>query len=74
MRAVSGLSAALFTIISPAAALAHGEHLTEVEGHSHWIALAALGAVGVIAFLAAWSMERAKMPKQPDASSDTPEG
>ncbi len=38
--------------VSPAQALAHGGHLGELAGHSHWIGLAALGiAAGLIALL-----------------------
>lgn len=36
----------------PAQALAHGGHIGELAGHSHWIGLAALGlAAGILALL-----------------------
>lgn len=74
MRAASGLFSALITLLTATGALAHGAHPTELDGHSHWIALAALASVGFIAFLAARSMESRKTPKQPEASLDTLEG
>ena len=74
MRAVSGFLAALSAAMTPALAFAHSDHLTEIGGHSHWIGLAALGAVVVIALLAASGAERGKAPKRNEASSDTLEG
>ena len=74
MRAVTGLFAAVSPVLTPALAFAHGAHPTELDGHSHWIGFAALGAVIAIAALAAWGAEGRKASKQRDAASETLEG
>ena len=51
-------------------ALADPGHLTEERGHTHWIALAALGAaiaVGIVGYLRGQAARRRR-----DASADLP--
>ncbi len=74
MRATTGLLVTFFSSMAPAIAFAHGDHLNEVEGHSHWLSLAALGAVSVLAVFAAWSADSKSAPKQEDKTADTSEG
>jgi hypothetical protein len=74
MRATTGLLITLSSAIAPALAFAHGDHLNEVEGHSHWVSLAALGAVIVLAVFAAWSAQSRSAPKLEDKTADTSEG
>ena len=59
----------LIAILIPQAALAHVGHIGEVAGHSHWIALGALGLATVIGALAAKTGKRSEEPEE-DAASD----
>ena len=74
MRATTGLLITLSAAMAPALALADGGHLHERDGHSHWIGIAALGAVIVLAVSAAWSTEIRSAPKHEDETADTSEG
>ncbi len=74
MRATTGLLVTFLSALAPALAFAHGDHLNEIEGHSHWLSLAALGAVIVLAVFAAWSTESKRAPELEDKSADTSEG
>lgn len=52
-RFTKGL-AALIALFLPTSAFAHGGHLGELAGHSHWIGVAALaGAAAIAAVIAA---------------------
>ncbi|MEP1932087.1 MAG: DUF6732 family protein [Roseibium sp.] len=46
---------ALFAVHSPALAFAHGGHLGDLAGHSHWVGIAALAGAALIAGVAAWA-------------------
>ncbi|MEO0913063.1 MAG: DUF6732 family protein [Pseudomonadota bacterium] len=46
-------------VLWPGAAAAHVGHLGEVAGHSHWIALGAIGLAGAIAVWAGLKGKRA---------------
>ena len=45
------------------AALAHGGHVGDLAGHSHWVGWAAAAAAGAIA---AWAIKRGKKSKTAD--------
>lgn len=45
------LASATFAL--PATALAHGGHIGELAGHSHWLGLAALAGAAAVTVLAA---------------------
>lgn len=47
---------ALFIAVTPSAALAHPGHVAESSGHTHWLALVILGALGLA--LAGWGLAR----------------
>ncbi|WP_420410215.1 DUF6732 family protein [Hoeflea sp.] len=51
----SVLLSALFAVAVPNLALAHGGHMGELAGHSHWVGWAAVAAA---AALAAWAAKR----------------
>ncbi len=51
------------------AALAHGGHVGDLAGHSHWVGWAAAAAAGAIT---AWAIKRGSKSKSPAKdSSDT---
>jgi hypothetical protein len=60
----------LIAILTPQAALAHVGHIGELAGHSHWIALGALGLATVVGALASRGGKRSEQPED-DAASDT---
>lgn len=49
------LSTAVLAVAMPTMALAHGGHVGELAGHSHWVGWAAVAAA---AALAAWAAKR----------------
>lgn len=55
------LSAALTALLVATPALAHGGHVEAVAGHSHWLALIALG-MAVIVGVAAFALRRRSSP------------
>nr|WP_319385700.1 DUF6732 family protein [uncultured Roseibium sp.] len=57
----------LLTVFLPSTAFAHGGHLGELAGHSHWIGVAAVAGAALVAGLVAL-----KDRKKKDAE-DTPE-
>ncbi len=64
---------------SSSSALAHGGHLGELAGHSHWIGVAALAGAALVAVLAAKAKKRSQTGEETsaEAESDTavsPEG
>ncbi len=60
----------LSALILPSAASAHGGHIGELAGHSHWIGVAALaGAAAIAAVVAAKS--RKKDDKAETSEPDT---
>ena len=59
------LTALLILISTPAAA--HPGHFAELAGHSHWIALGALAAAGL---LAGWLAGKSDETEAEDADSD----
>lgn len=61
------------TFVLPATALAHGGHVGELAGHSHWLGLAALaGAVAVTAIAAKLRSRRnVKEAEAADAEAET---
>ncbi len=61
---------ALIAVILPQAALAHVGHLGELAGHSHWIALGALGVATAIGLLAGG---RKDQDAEPEEGADTSE-
>ncbi|MHA7774526.1 DUF6732 family protein [Roseibium sp. M-1] len=65
-----GLAAALL----PSSAYAHGGHLGELAGHSHWVGVAALaGAALVAGIIALKDKKQKKDGGAPDASADKEE-
>jgi len=54
-----GTSAAV-TLALPGVALAHGGHLGELAGHSHWIGVAALAGAALIGGLVAAKSKKAR--------------
>ncbi|MDP2120480.1 MAG: DUF6732 family protein [Hoeflea sp.] len=56
----------LVSVSGAHAALAHGGHVGDLAGHSHWLGWAAVAAAGAIA---AWAIKRrAKAKSQADAA------
>lgn len=47
-------------LLAPGAALAHGGHLGELAGHSHWIGVAALAGAALIGGLVAAKSKKAR--------------
>ena len=58
-------------VLSSAAqnAFAHGGHIGDLAGHSHWLGWAAAAAAGAVA---AWAIKRGTR-SSPDADADTSE-
>ena len=52
-------------------ALAHGGHMGELAGHSHWLGWAAAAAAGAVA---AWTIKRGKKAKDSDAENSDEAG
>ncbi|MDF1607628.1 hypothetical protein PZ897_05510 [Hoeflea sp. YIM 152468] len=50
----------IFSIPGASLALAHGGHVGELAGHSHWVGWAAAAAAGAIA---AWAIKRGTRKK-----------
>lgn len=59
----------LFSIFGPAAAFAHGGHIGELAGHSHWAGLAALAGAVVIAGAVAWVSRKAKTASEAETET-----
>ena len=57
----------LLTVFLPSTAFAHGGHLGELAGHSHWIGVAAVAGAALVAGLVALKDRKKK------AAEDTPE-
>ncbi len=57
----------------PGMAVAHVGHLGEVAGHSHWIALGAIGLAGAIAVWAGLKGKASPEEEAPD-EEDQPDG
>lgn len=74
MRGIKSIFVTFSLSVASAPALAHGGHLDEAAGHSHWIGLAALGAVVIVALLIAKSMDRKSGLIGKDAASHTDQG
>ncbi|MCB9946186.1 MAG: hypothetical protein H6851_21560 [Geminicoccaceae bacterium] len=51
------------SVLCTHAALAHGGHVGDLAGHSHWVGWAAAAAAGAIA---AWAIKRGKKGKAAD--------
>ncbi|MCV0425845.1 MAG: hypothetical protein K5905_10250 [Roseibium sp.] len=60
---LAGLSAALL----PTSAFAHGGHLGELAGHSHWVGVAALAGAALVAGLVAL---KGRKTKETDETQD----
>ncbi len=56
----------IFAVSGASSALAHGGHVGDLAGHSHWVGWAAAAAAGAVA---AWTIKRGKKAK--DDSSET---
>lgn len=60
----------LLTVFLPSTAFAHGGHLGELAGHSHWIGVAAVaGAVLVAGLVALKGRKKEDAEETPDAVS-----
>ncbi|MEP3046760.1 MAG: DUF6732 family protein [Roseibium sp.] len=57
---------ALLTVYSPAMAFAHGGHLGDLAGHSHWVGVAALAGAALVAGVAAWANGKNKDASESD--------
>ncbi|MEM8702705.1 MAG: DUF6732 family protein [Pseudomonadota bacterium] len=57
----------LLTVFVPSTAFAHGGHLGELAGHSHWIGVAAVAGAALVAGLVALKDRKKK------TAEDTPE-
>ncbi|WP_298817904.1 DUF6732 family protein [uncultured Roseibium sp.] len=58
---LTGLTAAML----PTSALAHGGHLGELAGHSHWIGVAAIAGAALVAGLVALKDRKQKASEDP---------
>jgi hypothetical protein len=71
MRGMTNITTTLYLSLASSDAFAHGGHVKEATGHSHWIGLAAIGAISVLALLIAKSsIKKSDMAKK-DAVSDS---
>jgi hypothetical protein len=68
---VSGLS--ISAILAPTAVLAHGGHLADLAGHSHWVGVAALVGAATIAAVAAKLRGQRGQDNTPDGEETTPD-
>jgi membrane protein implicated in regulation of membrane protease activity len=59
----------IFSISGAASALAHGGHVGDLAGHSHWVGWAAAAAAGAVS---AWAIKRGNK-KKTDARDDADE-
>ncbi|GAA0780053.1 DUF6732 family protein [Roseibium denhamense] len=59
-----------FAVLTPAPAFAHGGHIGELAGHSHWVGVAALAGAVLVAGAAAWAGRKAKANKASDKADD----
>ncbi|WP_428643027.1 DUF6732 family protein [Roseibium sp.] len=67
---LAGLAAAIL----PTSAFAHGSHLGELAGHSHWVGVAALaGAALVAGIIALKDKKQKKADDVPEAHADDEE-
>ena len=65
---------ALAAIALPVPAFAHGAHLGELAGHSHWVGVAALaGAALVAGIIALKDKKQKKADEAPDARNEDEE-
>jgi hypothetical protein len=71
MRGITGTLITLSLSLASSQAFAHGGHVGESAGHSHWTALAAIGAVAILALLIARSFDNKSDKAKEDAASDT---
>ena len=71
MRGITGIFVTLSFALASSQAFAHGGHVKEAAGHSHWTALAAIGAVAVLALLIAKSADKRTDKANMDAASKT---
>jgi hypothetical protein len=71
MRGITGAFITLSLFLASSQALAHGGHVEEAAGHSHWLGLAAIGAVAILALLIAKSFDKKSDKGKEDAASDT---
>lgn len=65
MLNLSGVAFATTFVFLPSAVAAHGGHLGELAGHSHWVGIAALAGAALVAGLVT-----RKGRKSEDQSSD----
>lgn len=64
----------LAAILPPSSALAHGGHIGELAGHSHWVGVAALaGAALVAGIIALKDRKRKKQDEAPEVSAEEEE-
>jgi len=64
----------LAAVLLPSSAFAHGGHIGELAGHSHWVGVAALaGAALVAGVIALKDRKRKKEDEAPEATADTDE-
>ena len=62
----------VFSVLVTQTAFAHGGHVGDLAGHSHWVGWAAAAAAGAIA---AWAIKRGKKSKTAGKdSSDKADG
>ncbi|PHR19982.1 MAG: hypothetical protein COA37_15870 [Hoeflea sp.] len=63
---------AVFSVLGTGAAFAHGGHVGDLAGHSHWVGWAAAAAAGAVA---AWAIKRGNKAKASDKeTSDEADG
>ncbi len=55
---------AVFATLAASPALAHPGHFAESAGHTHWLALGALGLAFAIAGVALWRERRARRTRK----------
>lgn len=60
-------------VLSATSAAADPGHLAEVAGHSHWIAVAALGAAAAVAIAIAGRKRGSEEAEQSDEAGETAE-
>jgi len=63
----------LILVFSATSAAADPGHLVEVAGHSHWVAVAALGAAAAVAIAVAARRRGNEDAEQPEDIGETPE-
>lgn len=60
--------AVVLAVMGPGVALAHPGHLSDVAGHDHWVAGAAIGTAVVLGL---WAGLRARKGKRAEASESS---